>query len=51
MEGSVLSFLKAERKVSDTGSAHWTSSFGFGEITMDKMQMFLILVSLTPQIY
>jgi hypothetical protein len=53
MEGSVLSFLKAEWKVSDTGSAHWTSSFCFvfGEITMDKMQMFLILVSLTPQIY
>ena len=23
MEGSVLSFLKAEWKVSDTGSAHW----------------------------
>jgi hypothetical protein len=29
MEGFVfvLSFLKAERKVSDTGSAHWASSF------------------------
>jgi hypothetical protein len=28
MEGSVLSFLKAERKVSDTGSAQcWASSF------------------------
>jgi hypothetical protein len=28
MEGSVLSFLKAEWKVSDTGSAQcWTSSF------------------------
>jgi hypothetical protein len=26
MEGSVLSFLKAEWKVSDTGSAHWASS-------------------------
>ena len=26
MEGSVLSFLKAEWKVSDTGSAHWSSS-------------------------
>ena len=26
MEGSVVSFLKAERKMSDTGSAHWTSS-------------------------
>jgi hypothetical protein len=27
MEGSVLSFLKVEWKVSDTGSAHWTSSY------------------------
>ena len=27
MEGSVLSFLKAEWKVSDTGSDHWASSF------------------------
>jgi hypothetical protein len=27
MEGSVLSFLKAEWKVSDTGSAHWASRF------------------------
>jgi hypothetical protein len=26
MEGSVLSFLKAEWKVSDTGLAHWASS-------------------------
>ena len=26
MEGSVLSLLKAEWKVSDTGSAHWGSS-------------------------
>ena len=29
MEGSVLSFLKAEWKMSDTGSAHWASSFIF----------------------
>ena len=27
MEGSVLDFLKAEWKVSDTGWAHWASSF------------------------
>jgi hypothetical protein len=26
MEGSMLSFLKAEWKASDTGSAHWASS-------------------------
>jgi hypothetical protein len=29
MEGSVLSFLKAEWKVSDTGSAHWIWSSGY----------------------
>ena len=29
MEGSVLSFLKAEWKVSNTGSAHWASSYGY----------------------
>ena len=27
MDGSALSFLKVEWKVSDTGSAHWASSF------------------------
>jgi hypothetical protein len=27
MEGSVLSFLNAESKVSDTGSTHWASSY------------------------
>jgi hypothetical protein len=29
MEGSVLSFLRSEWKVSDTGSAHWASSLTF----------------------
>ena len=29
MGGSVLSFLKAEWKVSDTGSAHWASSLKY----------------------
>ena len=29
MEGSVIRFLKAEWKVSDTGSAHWASSLLF----------------------
>jgi hypothetical protein len=29
MEGSVLSFLKAEWKMSDTGSVGWASSFYF----------------------
>ena len=38
MEGSVLSFLKAEWKVSDTGSAQWASSFiGVIFLTEDKM--------------
>jgi hypothetical protein len=32
MEGSVLSFLKAEWKVSDTGSTHWASSFVLQDI-------------------
>ena len=37
MEGSVLSFLKAEWKVSDTGSAQcWASSFQFLFITTKK---------------
>jgi hypothetical protein len=31
MEGSVLNFLKAEWKVSDTGSAHWASSLSIDE--------------------
>jgi hypothetical protein len=34
MEGSVLSFLKAEWKVSDTDSAHWASSLFIGNIIM-----------------
>ena len=39
MEGSVLSFLKAEWKVSDTGSAHW--AYRMLEETM--MPIFLAL--------
>ena len=35
MEGSVLSFLKAEWKVSDTGSAHWVSSLNI--VNKDQM--------------
>jgi hypothetical protein len=31
MEGSVLSFLKAEWMVNDTGSAHWASSYFLSE--------------------
>jgi hypothetical protein len=29
MEGSVLGFLKAESKVSDTGSAHWANNWNY----------------------
>jgi hypothetical protein len=37
MEGSVLSFLKAEWKVSDTGSAYWASSFIlFGQVASEE---------------
>jgi hypothetical protein len=36
MEGSVLSFLKAEWKVSDTGSAHWASSISLKEIRLSE---------------
>jgi hypothetical protein len=42
MEDSVLSFLKAEWKVSDTGSAHWASSL--------PLQMYMILF-LSIQMY
>ena len=35
MEGSVLSFLKTEWKVSDTCSAHWASSFNVNEVARD----------------
>jgi hypothetical protein len=31
MEGSVLSFLKAEWKVRDTGSAHWENGLSISE--------------------
>jgi hypothetical protein len=42
MEGSVLSFLKAEWKVSDTGSAHWASSFNKNvDIKFSVHNMFL----------
>jgi len=37
MEGCVLSFLKAEWKVSDTGSAHWASSLYLKAWTVSKL--------------
>jgi hypothetical protein len=41
MEGSVLSFLKAEWKVSDTGSAYWASSFS--ELELLQIQLGLLV--------
>ena len=40
MEGSVLSFLKAEWKVSDTVSAHWASSFMFIKLRWEMIVCF-----------
>jgi hypothetical protein len=39
MEGSVLIFLKAEWKVSDTGSAHWASSSYAWKATKKEKRM------------
>jgi hypothetical protein len=46
VEGSVLSFLKAEWKVSDTGSAHWASSLLLSSILVfiEKMNPIFILI-------
>jgi hypothetical protein len=41
MEGSVLGFLKAEWKVSDTGSVHWSSSFDYFIIESGQCSNFL----------
>ena len=41
MEGCVLSFLKAEWKVSDKGSAHWASSYFEHSIKSLFMQILL----------
>ena len=52
MEGSVSSFLKAEWKASDTGSAYWASSFSWHKIFVkfriflcSKFDYFLVLLS------
>jgi hypothetical protein len=44
MEGSVLSFLKSEWKVSDTGSAHWAWTSSLINISIHR---FLITCKLT----
>jgi hypothetical protein len=48
MEGSVLSFLKAEWKVSDTGSAYWASSF-FYHWQSFTLSWFQVLVHMAKQ--
>ena len=40
MEGSVLSFFKAEWKVSDPGSAHWASSSFYFFVTEIEICLF-----------
>jgi hypothetical protein len=45
MEGSVLSFLKAERKGSDTGSAHWASIFTPARFKSRLFFLFLLIYS------
>jgi hypothetical protein len=42
MEGSVLSFLKAEWKVSDTCLAHWASNATFNNISVISGQSVLL---------
>jgi hypothetical protein len=42
MKGSVLSFLKAEWKVSDTGSAHWASSFLYDIVLHTGKKLFYL---------
>jgi hypothetical protein len=46
MEGSVLNFLKAEWKVSDTGSAHWASSYLSMYVCISYILFFTILIHL-----
>jgi hypothetical protein len=45
MEDSVLSFLKAEWKVSDTGSAHWANK------KLSKKLVIFFLITLIQDLY
>jgi hypothetical protein len=51
MEGSVLSFLKAEWKVSDTGSAQWASRafFYHGYLEEEKSMIHNSTVTFGPK--
>ena len=52
MEGSVLSFHKAEWKVSDTGSAYWASSSLASVLSDYPFGVFkLLLAYMEPPIY
>jgi len=44
MEGSVLSFLKAEWKVNNTGSAHWASSYYYYKFAQTIVWVLIVLV-------
>jgi hypothetical protein len=47
MEGSVLSFLKAEWKVSDAGSAHWASSIEVPVPSQESEQSCICVVGIS----
>ena len=47
MEGSIVSFLKAQWKMSDTGSAHWASSMVFNA-TFNNISVLLVEETRVP---
>jgi hypothetical protein len=51
LEGSVLSFLKAEWKVSDTGSAHWASSYVYFQLHHNRLTECNCLIRLIIDFY
>jgi hypothetical protein len=50
MGGFVLSFLEAEWKVSDTGSAHWTFSYHWYDLwgQMKRKHMYKFIKTVVP---
>ena len=51
LEGSVLSFLKAEWKVSNTGSAHWASSYVYFQLYHNRLTECNCLIRLIIDFY
>ena len=51
MEGSVLSFLKAEWKVNDTGSAHWSSTLNSEHLSVMIDLLFSCILFSSVKIY